>query len=286
MHARLLLNAFLLLCVLGLGAWFWLQPEPAQPPPDKISSLNIGSIKQLRIERPGEATIELVKQDGDWRLTTPLTADAEDDRVESVLLLAVSTSESHFPTADKNLAKFGLEPAPLTITLDEERFVIGDVNPLNQGQRYVLHDGQIHLMDGRLYQRLNAPLNYYVNPSLTPPDSELTRVRLPDGILSKRDDGWHVIPEDLSDSPTDVADHWQRARATYVQRYTGDNARYQPEITLEFAEHEAINYYLIETEPELILVRPEQGLEYHLRGSLARELLLAAPAETENPTAE
>lgn len=283
MRTRLLINLVLLLGVLALGAFYWFKPATMDQPMKPISTIERADIERIRVERPDEPTIDLEKQNDDWRLLAPLQADAEDSRVGSILLLPLSASESRFPAAHQQLAKFGLEPAQLTITFDSKKFVIGDASPLNDQQRYVLYDDHVHLIDSRLYQRLNAPLTYYVNPSLTPPDSQLTRIRLPDGVLSQRGEEWHVVPERLSDSPDSVAESWQTARATYVKTHDSSTSEYSNEVTLEFAEHESISYRIVETMPQIILAQPEQGLQYHLRSDMAEDLLLVEMASEDTP---
>ncbi|MDZ7735060.1 MAG: hypothetical protein U5P41_02130 [Gammaproteobacteria bacterium] len=130
-------------------------------------------------------------------------------------------------------------------------------NPLNEEQRYVLYNDEIHLIDGRLYQRLDAPLTYYINPALTPPDSQLTRIRLPHGVISKRDDGWRMIPERLSDSPDEIAGEWQSARATYLKSHDPAESEFKPEVTLEFADHDDVTYRIVDTSSAIILARPD-----------------------------
>jgi len=283
MRSRLILNLVLFLAAIALGLLYLRQPDEPAATPEAISDINADAVISIRIERPDSETIELAKTDGDWRLVAPLATDAEDGRVGSILLLPLSGSQSRFSATDERLDKFGLEPAQLTLYFDEEKFVVGDVNPLDEEQRYVLYNDEIHLIDGRLYQRLNAPLTYYVNPALTPPDSELTRIRLPHGVISRREDGWRVIPTRMSDRPDNIAQQWQSTRATYIKRRDESVAEFTPRVELEFAEHEPLTYYIIDTEPQIILARDDLGLQYHLRSNLTDKLLLVEPPEKTNP---
>lgn len=277
MRTRLIINILLLLVALAFSVLFIMQPDETAETPEPISTIDMNAVTTIRIERPDTDTIELLKTDGDWRLTAPLQADAEDGRVDSILLLAQSASESRFPATDQKLEKFGLAPAPLTLHFDDKTFIVGDTNPLDEEQRYVLYNDEIHLIDGSLYQRLNAPLTYYVNPSLTPPDSRITRIRLPHGVISRRDDGWRIIPERLSDSADSIAEQWQSARATYLKRHDPATSEFKPEVTLEFADHEAVTYRIVDTSSAIILARPDLGLQYHLRSDMAEKLLLVEP---------
>ncbi|MCS3903286.1 hypothetical protein J2T55_001306 [Methylohalomonas lacus] len=272
MRPRLLLNLLLLLGIGVLGTWFWLQPASEQDRPESISPLNINAVQHLRIERPDQPTIELERRNRDWRVIAPLRADAEDSRVESILLLPLSASAGQFPASDANLEEFGLEPPQLTITYDSETFVVGDTSPLDEERRYVLYDDEIHLFDARLYQRLNAPLNYYINPSLTPTDSELTGIRLPGGQIRKDDGDWRAEPDNLTHTPAITADAWQRTRASYVKQHENNDAEYDQSVSLEFAGQDPIRYRVVATDPQIILARPEQGLQYHLPAELLLDL--------------
>lgn len=280
MRARLVVNLLLLLAIIALGTVYYLQPEEQSEPPTKVSNLDTDTITSLRIERPDAATIELQKTDGDWRLTAPIQADAEDGRVASILLLPIMDSESRYPATDQKLDKFGLSPAELRLTFNGQTFVIGDQHPLNEQQRYLLHDDQIHVIDDRLHQRLSAPLNYYVNPSLTPADSQLTRIRLPNGVISQQDENWRIIPGSLSDHPDTIARAWQEARASYLQQMDEPPDESRPTITLEFANHEPITYRIVKTKPQIILARPATSMQYHLRPDQGVKLkLIEEPAQ-------
>lgn len=281
MRLRVLINLLLLAAVIGLGALLFFQPREPEEAPKAISPMNTAAVQHIRVERPDKPTIELNRIAGDWKLTAPLAADAEDDRVGTMLLLPQSGSQGHFNASDQNLEKFGLEPARLTIHFDDTTFVIGDENPLNPEQRYVLHNGEVHLISGRLHQRLNAPLTYYVNPDLVTPDSELTRIRLPDGVLSRQGEEWRIIPGHLSDSPHQIVENWQQARAIYVKSHDLSTSEHAPSVTLEFDGHEPVTYYIIEDSPQIILARRDQELQYHLHADTAGTLLITEPADTD-----
>ncbi len=277
MRSRLLVNLLLLLAVAALGMLYYSQPAEKTDTPPTVSNMDSDNVTSIRVERPDAATIELEKTDGDWRLTAPIKADAEDSRVASVLLLPMITSESRYPATDQKLDRFGLSPPQLTLQFDNQTFIVGDKNPLNEEQRYLLHDEQIHVIDGRLHQRLSAPLNYYVNPSLTPPDSRITRIRLPDGVISQQDEGWRIIPEHLADKPGRIVNAWGKARASYLKQMDSAPDDSRSQVTLEFADHESITYRLVKTSPQVILARPDISMQYHLRQDEAEQLLLVEP---------
>ena len=280
MRSRLLVNLLLLLAIIALATLYYLQPEEQSKPVSKVSNLDTDTVNNVRIERPDAATIELQKTDGDWRLTAPVQADAEDGRVASILLLPIMDSQSRYPATDQKLDKFGLDPAQLKLTFDDQTFVIGDQHPLNEQQRYLLYNDQIHVIDGRLHQRLNAPLNYYINPSLTPPDSQLTRIRLPNGVISQQGEDWRIIPSSLSKKPGDIAKAWQKARASYLKQMDTAPDDSRPTITLEFTNHEPVTYRIIKTKPQIILSRPAISMQYHLRPDQGVKLkLIEEPAE-------
>lgn len=286
MRARLLINLLLLVAVIGLGIFFYTRPEETAQIPQSISPMNTAAVQQIRVERPGKATIKLNKLGGDWKLTAPLEADADDGRVGSMLLLPQSGSDSSFKATNQNLEKFGLEPPQLTLHFDDRKFVIGDENPLNEEQRYVLYNNEVHLINGRLYQRLNAPMTYYVNPDLTPPESRLTRIRLPHGVISRQGEEWRIIPERLSDSPDKVVEDWKKARAIYVKVHKEETSEFAPTVTLEFEEHDAVTYRVIEDSPQVILARPDQSLQYHLHADMAEKLLITEPPPDDGSSAE
>lgn len=283
MRLRLLLNLVLLAGVAALGIYYWLTPVPEPGTPPRISDLDIDTVSRIEVERPGEPLIELVRRDGHWRLIAPMQANAEDNRIGTILMLPISISASRFSADEVDLEQFGLEPATLTLRFDDASFVIGDENPLDDNQRYLLHDGQVHLFDGRLYQRLNAPLMFYVDPALKPPASRLTGVSLPGRALGRSEGEWTLTPSSADGDAAALGAAWQRARASYVKRLDTDVAADDPVITLEFADRDPVSYRLVTAGPQPLLVRPERELQFHLTPDLAAELgLIEAPANQDN----
>jgi hypothetical protein len=73
---------------------------------------------------------------------------------------------------------------------------------------------------------------------------------------------------------------WQAANATYIRRY--DRPATPESITLKFADDtETVTLYLIEQEAELILARPDWGIEYHFPDHMRKMMLGLQAAETE-----
>lgn len=286
MRTRWLLNLLLLLIVVGIAVLYLKQDYGETEAPTLLSDMDSKAITYIRVERPGEPVIELERSSGDWRLTAPIETDADDNRVESILQLPESISQSRFSAADKNLERYGLNPPQLTVTFDEQRFSIGDAGALDDKQLYVLHDDQVHLISGHLHRRLAAPLTYYVPAELIPADRTVTGIRLPDGTLNRVDENWQASPGALSDSPAQVAAAWQMAQAVYVKLHDSAAAEYQGEVKIDFAAGKPLHYRIMRLKSQLVLANPALGLQYHLDQNLAQQLLLEPVGEADTTTNE
>jgi len=77
-----------------------------------------------------------------------------------------------------------------------------------------------------------------------------------------------------------LVDQWQAANARYIRRYDGTAA--PGSITLKYADNsETVTLHIIEQEEELVLARPDWGIQYHFPGNMKKTMLSLQVAETE-----
>jgi hypothetical protein len=282
MTTRGLLNLLLLLGVAALAAVAFYQPGivPA-PPPVKLTTLSPQQISRIHIERAGKAPITLQKQDGHWRITEPRQLPADDGHVNSLLRLVQETSFARFPAKPKELYKYKLDKPAATLTLDNNVFAFGDIDPIN-GRRYVLFAGTVHLITDMYFYQLDADPPAFVNTHPLPDKATITALTLPDLALTQNAQGhWQVQPDKpgiSADAIQTLVDAWQNTTALWVKQYTPGTA--QGSITVQLkAPAQALRFDIMARQPELILARPDLGLQYHFSAESAKALLeLPAPA--------
>ncbi len=148
MSKSLRLNLILLLVasLLALLVWY-AQPRPPLP----LTEIDPNSVSRIEISDLAGRHILLQKQNGVWR--TP-EGSARQERIEQLLGICGTTSLEHFP-ATGGLARYGLDPAAIRLTLNDEQLDFGATDPIH-GWRYVLYRQRIHLIADGFYHHLNA----------------------------------------------------------------------------------------------------------------------------------
>lgn len=289
---RWLLNLALLALVAALALVLWFRPgEEAAPEAPPLTPLARAAIDAIAITRPGEADVRLERrEDGAWRLTAPIEARVDPFTLDALVDLAGAPTDRTVATEAGDLARFGLAPPELTVRLNQTEVHFGAAHPL-EDRRYARHDSRVYLLPVRYYRAASAPYTNFIDTRLIEPGRKLTALALPGFRLTLEDGTWRRAPalEPLSsDRINAFVDDWKHARALRVQPYAGDPVRQRITLTAEGPEAGAaeITVGILAREPELVLYRPDEGLQYHLPASLAERLLTLAPEEERARTEE
>jgi hypothetical protein len=286
MSTRTLLNLALLAAVGVLLVLAIYEPGIEAPPPVPVlSSIDPAGITRLRVERRDQPTVRLVKAASGWRMVEPYALAANDYRARA--LLEVSRAPSHWqrPAGGLDLDRFSLDNPKASLYLDDIRIDFGGTESLT-GRRYVRLGDTVHLITDRVFHHLLASAANFVDDRLLAPGSEPVAITLPDRRLVRRNGAWALEPEDASvgaDVLTQTVNAWRQAQAIEVRPL--ENAESGQDVSVELAGADTpIRFRVRETESEVILGRPDVGVQYHFTPSGAASLLeLAAPHRDEEP---
>ena len=101
------------------------------------------------------------------------------------------------------------------------------------------------------------------------------------------DDVWQVEPAQPdagADALQTLVDNWQRAQALYVRSHAGSDSRETVRIYTGDTE-QPIELRVVSHAPDLVIARPDWGIQYHLTTGLEESLFtLPRPAEPEAET--
>jgi type II secretory pathway component PulM len=275
MSKRNLLNLGLLLLVGVLVLLVIYEPGIEKPQePTRLLELEREAVTQIRIERQGQETVALTRDGGDWNLTEPLAIGASAFRIGSLLRITEQKSLGSFPAEPERLAGYGLEAPRVTLTLNDAVTVaFGDNTPLDQ-RRYVRLGDRVHMVSDTLYYHLIGAYTTFIRQELLPEGTALAALTLPGLRVSWQAERWQVEPRPESfsaDQVTRLIDAWKLASAVQVKPYDGKQGE---AITIEPGGDETpLTFLLTARTPDLVLARPELGIEYHLAESSADELL-------------
>lgn len=283
MRSRWLINLALFGAVIALGYLFLIAKNETVTPAEPLTALAPETITEIEIRKSGAEPVRMIKTSGRWQMTAPVAIAADEARVRPILGLLKAASRARFHPADLDLARFGLSPPLLELSLSGQTFAFGEEQPLD-GSRYVLYAGQLHLIEDTVFYQLNAPFTYFVSPKLLPENGEPSRIKLPGQVFTRGPDGWQAeppLPEGRNVNA--VIQAWRAAEALTVRPYAEQPPK--GEIALEWPDGRVLTYAIIAPAPQPVLARPELGLEYHLDSFQARQLLLAPEdAQAESPS--
>lgn len=267
MKPRLLLNLFLSAVVAVLGTLLWLNPAPKETT-HPLSSLKAEAVKQIRIEKPDQPPLTLEKSGDRWRITAPFSTRADSARIGRLLGLLSASSTERFTATD--LARFELDHPLLSLTLGGQRFDFGAINPLNQ-QQYVATGGSVYLIDPRLAVDAYAKSFDLADKKLLAENEQPTGFDLPELKLERDGNGKWNAPQFGQDSLNRFADEWKNAYALLVQPY--DGSKPLRSLRLRFADGRTVNLAVLQEQPDFVLLREDEKLQYHFPPELKTHLL-------------
>lgn len=275
MRSRITLNLALLVTLLVLGAVLYF--EPGKRASDTATLLQLDDARLDKITLRNKETIVFEKKDGHWSLTAPFQAPVNQVRVRQLIDIAKAPIDSQYPVKPEDLPKFELAQPKATLELGGTSLAFGGSDPINL-RRYVLKDGTLYLVNDDFYHHLMAAATDYVDKKLLPEEARVTAIEIP-GLKAVLDKDGKWTREPAGDQPdlAELATLWSTARAIDVRQVTqpvqGDRVK------IGLASGAAVEFVIIQREPDLILARPDLALQFELTGESARQLLnLSKPA--------
>jgi hypothetical protein len=209
-----------------------------------------------------------------WLMTAPLSARANPVRAAAIASLAGALSNIAYDSTDLELAKFGLVPPKIQLTLNDIVIAIGARQELDD-LRYLMRDGQVLLMQDRFYHHLNKSPPGYIDPALFADDAKLIAIHT-DSFEARMSEGsWTWQPASAFKSADEVvalAAQWRLASATEV-RMMDYQLQWSDTVRVEIQGRPPIRLMLARDNNRTWLGRPDTDLQYALTQQRARTLL-------------
>jgi len=271
------LNAALAVIVVALGAFFYFRPAQDAAVEYPLSALKRQEATSLRIERAGAAPIVLDRKQDAWFISAPFAARADDSRVQQLLAIIEARAAHRLPAGDRG--RFGLEPPQARIVVDGQPFSFGMVSDITREQ-YVMAGDAVYAVQARFGAALPLNAVQMASHQLFGANESPVRIALKDFAVEQRDGKWTLAPGlgDLSqDDLLRWVDEWRLASALRVDPRSAARAR--DEIRIQLKNGGEFTLGVLSREPELVLARSDEKLEYRFRAELAKRLL--SPPGTE-----
>lgn len=154
-------NLILATVVLVLGLLNWFEPGLKPATPEPVSSLDVEQVQELKLYRAQHLAVSLKREAGHWLRLRPLPDECADtgceirqpELIQQWLHFAELPSLHSFAAPNDRLREFGLDQPAYRLQLDDLTILVGDLDPGSQ-LRYVLVNGQIHLISDSYYHTL------------------------------------------------------------------------------------------------------------------------------------
>ena len=162
------------------------------------------------------------------------------------------------------LTSLGLDKPPDTsIILNKQTIAFGIINPATN-LRYIRLGESVYTIEDVYYPLLSSNFGTLVSLNLLSKTDRIEKLILVNQTISRNEKGLLQSNIDISaDTINKTIDHWQHDQAFGVHEYITREVLGEVFIYIK-GQQQPINYLITDTDPWLILARPEIGLEYHL----------------------
>ena len=253
MKSRLVLNLALAALLLALGLFAWFHSKTAPQPAYRLSAQTPATVNRIVLSRPGQPAVKLEKGPSGWQLTAPFAARADTPAVDRLLSLLAATSARRLPADDP--ARFGLNQPMVQLSINSQEFIFGTQQPIT-GEQYVATGSSVYLVASRYLADALQPATNLASKHLFGHDEIPTGVELA---------GAETAP------PKQWLQSWREATSLVTQPYAG--AKSLGQIRVRLASGATLNLAILQREPELVLLRTDEKLQYHFPAETGKRLL-------------
>lgn len=279
MKSRWITNLLLLLAIaiLSLIAHF----KPGIDKPDAavyLTMLKQDEVTRIQLERSLLPELLLVRHNDSWFIEQNPRLPADTFQVNALSRLAEQTVERSYSVTELDLAQAGLAVPENRVTLNQQELVFGSIDPL-EGLRYVRLGETVHLIEDLYQNQIQASYTNFVRRRLFADNASITALKLPGLQLQQLSGQWQLTPEqDISADRLQLfIDGWQSASALNIQKMDAELTGETISVTLA-GQEKPVEFIIQARETELVLARPDFGIQYKL-GNRSSNLLGIA----ENP---
>ena len=290
-HGRAVMRSWLSLvvllsAVLGLSAWIYFKPAALHTDGYALSTLKPREVKRIQLTRArgdaAPAVIERGNANGGWRMSAPIAARVDPIQVER--LLSVLDAHSAVRYASDDRGRFGLDNPIATLRIDDQQFTYGAVNATTREQ-YVLTNDAVYAVPLGTAAMLPRNAEALLAKDLFAPGESPSRFELPGFSVVLENGAWTVNPQ--SGASADVRNAWVDAwrHATAMQAAPHDGRASTGEIRIGLRDGRTLVLAILQREPELALLRIDEGVQYYFVAAAAKRLL-SPPGARLNPDAK
>ncbi len=174
----------------------------------------------------------------------------------------------------------------LTVTLGDQRFAFGTMNPLNQEQ-YVLAGDAVYLLPSFYASLVPQKAERLLTHALFVAGETPVAFVLPAFRVEQQGAKWVRVPPAPKEPPSQDefnrwVEGWRFASSLVTQRAGSGVVKERIEVRL--SDGRTLKLEVLQKDPELILVRPDEKLQFFFSGEVAKRL--TTPPEAPAPASD
>jgi len=278
MKSRWFINILLLVAIWILSLVVHFEPGiDQQPQASPITSLKKDQLQRIHVNRPVREDLVFLKTtSGRWDIEHTPALPVDSLQMNALLRLAEQEAVRSYPASELELSQLQLEPPYATVFLNDTSVEFGNLEPI-EGLRYVRVADRVHLIPDIYMQLIELSYTQFVRRRLFEKGTRIAAITLPGLSIRKANQSWEVEPEQeiSADDLQAFIERWQEATSLNIQAAEPAETNEFVEITL--ADNAGIiKYSIASREAELVLVRPDLGIQYRM-GNTGSELLTPTP---------
>ena len=268
-------NVIVLLVVAGGLAWLAIFGPRNNTGPEtaSLTALQPEAVTRIRLERPHQDPVVLIRGASGWRLRAPFEARANPIRAAALASLAGATTNITYDTAQTEPEALGLGASAVILQLNDTRLAIGTREDV-RGLRYVRNANRVFLVQDRFYHHVTATSAGFVDPAVLDPQERVSSIVTPAFEIESGGNGLRWRPESAFASADDAAtllSVWRGLSALSVG-FANYRAKWQPAATVTFDSGASVRFMYRTSQGRVWLMRPDLDLEYELPRSRAKTL--------------
>jgi hypothetical protein len=270
------LNLVLLLALAGIGLYVYLAPEEKTEATFRLSQFARDDIERIVVEHRGKPPIDLEKRNDSWHMRTPVSTRADPFQVDRLLDIAQGTSSQQLPR--ENLERFNLDPAPLTVQLNDQSFAFGSINEVTNEQ-YLATGDAVYLVAPYLAYSVPTDAAKLFSHKLLNADEIPVAFDFGSWRLAKDERGsWKTegSPADggaelSTDDINQWASEWHLASSLVTEAHDGSKGPSRIKVSLK--DGRTISVEIISRDAEVVLVRGDENMRYRFGADAGNRLL-------------
>jgi hypothetical protein len=239
------------------------QQKTAYAPKNSITGLKPQNIHTATIQAADKRFV-LSKSGNQWLLEKPVQWPANNITVERLISIVTSESDSRLPAEGVDLATLGLQIPKAILSLNDTRILFGATNNIG-GRRYIKVGSTVYLLPDIHLHFINQGIRGLIDRRLLPRSIPLKSLKLAELSLSKDSNGtWQgdAVGEVELNRLNQIVNNWQTLDAGGVKIYDKSKMPGQ-KMVARLEDGGEIDFFLMSIKPEIVIARPDLGVQYH-----------------------